>query len=95
MLDWCLRYYPLVAKYLIDPSLPQPPNEDMHFGEVVSGSEIEGGMHANQMRHLWRTNWEAMKLVWKEAEPRSQRNWERQKPTLDLHLPPQGIDEEE
>jgi hypothetical protein len=85
--SFCLGYYPLVAKYLLDPTLPIPPNEDAHFGGVVMFSEFEGWMHANQFRHLWRTNRAAMDLLRKEAEPYAQRNWERPKSTLGLPIP--------
>ena len=75
-LDYCLHYYPLVAKYLLDPSLLEPPNED-RFGGVVSGSELEGWIHALQFGHLWRMNQEAMELLRQESKPNAQNNWKR------------------
>lgn len=57
-----------MAKYILDLNLPPPPNED-RCGGVIMGSEFEGWMHANQFRHLWRTNKEALELLRKESEP--------------------------
>ncbi len=75
-LESCLHYQPLVAKYLLDSSLPEPPNED-RFGGVVWGSELEGWIHALQHGHLWRTNREAMEILRKESEPHSRNSWKR------------------
>ena len=75
-LDYCMHYYPLVAKYLLDSSLPEPPNED-RVGGVISGSELEGWIHALQFGHLWRKNREAMDFLRREAKPHAQNNWKR------------------
>jgi hypothetical protein len=64
----CLRM-PNVAKYLLDPSLPQPEPEQPFFG-ITSGSELEGFLCASEYRPYWQLVPGALALLAEAAAER-------------------------
>ncbi len=65
VLSPCFRHYPMVARHLIDPTLPRPAN-DSPYG-VVSGSHYESWMSACEQRWLWdnpENALEALRAAW-------------------------------
>jgi hypothetical protein len=76
VLTQCLYYHPQVARYILDRSLPRPENED-RLGGVISGSELEGWLHARDSASEWRSNRPAMTLLREAADPCAKRGWKR------------------
>lgn len=58
----CLRYYPKVITYLLDPRLPRPENESP-FGGVIMGSDYEAWDAAIQQRGVWERTPGALDLL--------------------------------
>lgn len=71
-----LHYYPQVARFILNHRLPQPINED-RFGGIISGSELEGWIHARYFGSLWRSNRVAVKILREESRPYTEQNWKR------------------
>jgi len=68
VLRHCLQYYPQVARFILDPTLPAPPNSSLP-GCVCCGSEFEGWMHSQEFSSLWRALPESMKILRDEYRP--------------------------
>lgn len=69
----CL-YKPKVAKYLLNPCLPQPEPEQPFFG-VVSGSDLEGFLYAREYLALWESFPKGIEMLRELAQPAEAENW--------------------
>ncbi|WP_386821045.1 hypothetical protein [Luteolibacter algae] len=65
---------PRIAKYLLNPHLPEPEPEKPFFG-IVSGSDLEGFYYAHQYRSMWEAVPEALAMLRAQAREAEAQNW--------------------
>lgn len=76
VLQQALRYFPQVARFLLDVSNHEPEEGLTPFG-IASGSPYEGWNFARRYRRFWREPEGAMKVLLRVAEPAARAGWER------------------
>lgn len=80
-LDKALNYYPQVARYILNPNEPQPPN-DSTIGGITLGSPYEGWYYALQYGPYWRFDHEALEFLQSRVANVVGKKWVKYNPRM-------------